>query len=255
MDFAKWIRRWPAAFLNHDTYERHHWTVKLLGRTRPGETVLDVGGERMLARFAPRLAVRDVNVTGPDAAAGGTESLADRSFDYAVSLDTLEHLPRPERERHLRELIRVARRRVVFCAPIGQPEQEKFQRALLAAGTLDPASLQYLREHLEFGLPTPEEIEVMLPGVRIDWRYSGNVRVYAVPGRPPASRLGRAVVLAVGLTLNWLLNVTWLYWKVGRRRRAVTNRFYGVIEVGPRPASPLRSPGGTRADSPRRASG
>ena len=241
MDLALWIRRWPTAFLNHDTYERHHWTVKLLGRVRPGETVLDVGGERMLARFAPRLVVRDLNVAGPDAKPEGAAAPVDRSFDYAVSLDTLEHVPRPERERHLRELMRVARRRVVFCAPIGQPEVERFQRALLAAGTLDPASLQYVREHLEHGLPTPEEVEAMLPGVRIDWWFSGNVRVYAVPRPLLASRMGRAAVLAVGLFLNWFLNVAWLHWKVGRRRRAVTNRFYGVIDLEANPA-PLTQP-------------
>jgi hypothetical protein len=232
MDLARLTHRYPALFLNHDNYERHVWAVRLLGRTTPGETVVDVGGERWLARFALGLSVRDVNVTGPDALDGGTASLPDRSFDYAVSLDTLEHIPRDGRAAHLRELLRLARRRVVFCAPIGSPRQVQFQEALLAAGTLDPASLAFVREHLAHGLPTPEEVAAMLPGVTVRWFYAGGLGVYAVPRTPPASRLGRALLLAVGLALNALFNVLWVPFKVGGSPRPTTNRFYGVIETG-----------------------
>ena len=224
------IRRFPSVFLNHDTYERHYWTVRLLGRTRPGETVIDVGGERNLEMFAGRLKVRNVNVVGPDAVEGGAASLPDKSFDYAVSIDTLEHIPKAERGQHLAHLVRLARRRVVFCAPIGQPAQVRLQHALLDAGILDEASVRYLREHLEYGMPTPEEIQEVLPDRLIRWRYSGNVNVYAPP-RIPRSRIGRVILPVAAFLVNWLLNLTWLHFKVGARRRAVTNRLYGVIDL------------------------
>ena len=235
-----WVHRFPRLFLNHDTYERHYWTARLLGPVRAGEAVIDVGGERGLARFLPGARVFDVNVVGPDALAGGTESLPDGAFEYAVSVDTLEHIPKPERAHHLAELVRLANRRVVFCAPIGQPEQVAFQQALLDAGTLDAGSVAYLREHLEYGMPTPEEVEGYLAGRPIAWHYSGNVRRYAVPARPPASRLLAAGLAIAATTVNFAMNVTWLYWKVGPRRRAVTNRFYGVIDLEPVTPSPRR---------------
>jgi len=216
-------------FLNHDTYERHYWTVRLLGPTIAGESVLDLGGERGLARFAKGLEVRDANIVGPDAVNDPGRAFGDKSFDYAVSIDTLEHMPKEARGEHLRQLMRVARKRVVFCAPIGQPLQNDFQRRLLEAGTMDDASLQYVREHLDYGLPTPEEIESLLPGVAVDWYFSGNVKRYMVPGKPPESRAAQKAIMAVALFINWLYNATWLYFKVGRKRRAVTNRFYGVI--------------------------
>lgn len=227
----EWIRKYPRLFLNHDTYERHWWTARLLGDTKPGRTVADIGGERNLELFAPQLAITNINISGPDVIAEGISSVPDNSFDYAVSLDTLEHIPPGQREDHLKQLLRLARRRVVFCAPIGQAEQVKFQKAMLKSEGLDEASRNFVREHLEYGMPTPQEVEKMLPGVKIKWLYSGNIRRYLVPEKPPPYRPVRAFYLLVGLLINYLMNLFWLPFKVDEKRREVTNRFYGVIDL------------------------
>ena len=225
------VKRFPALFLNHDIYERHYRVHKLLGRTKPGETVLDVGGEGHLDWFARRLNIKILNIFGPEAYDGLTIPYPDDSFDYAVSIDTIEHMPKHMRGQHIAELVRVARRRVVFCAPIGQPMQIQFQKKLLACGVMDERTRQFVREHLEFGLPTPEEIEAALPHLRIRWYYSGNLKFYTVPSAPPKSKLRRAALLFVSLPMNWLANRVWLHLKFGRRRKPTTNRFYGVIDL------------------------
>ncbi|MDP8256137.1 MAG: class I SAM-dependent methyltransferase [Candidatus Alcyoniella australis] len=221
--------RFPRLYINHDAYERHFWTARLLGPVRPGQTVLDVGGEKGLARFLPGLKVVEYNpkiteTTDPS-------QLPDGSFDYAVSIDTLEHVPQDSRREHLELLLRLARQRVVFCAPLGTEMQNEFQRRLLAAETLDPGSLEFVREHLKYGLPDPAQVERLLPGVQIDWRFSGDVRRYMVPAPAPRSRVLQLVYLGVGLSLNWLMNVCWLPFKLGPQAHAYTNRFYGVINV------------------------
>ncbi len=119
----------------------------------------------------------------------------------------------------------------MFCAPIGQPMQIQFQKRLLDCGLMDERLQRFIREHLEFGLPTPEEIETAVPHLRIRWYYSGNLRFYTAPSAPPKSKLGQAALFFALLLVNWLQNRVWLHFKFGRRRKPTTNRFYGVIDL------------------------
>lgn len=224
-------RHFPAIFLPHDLYERHYWAYKLLGKTKPGESVLDVGGEGYLSLFAKRLVVKDLNIEGKEPYDGMTIPFEDKSFDYAVSIDTIEHIPKELRRRHLCELMRVAKKRVVFCAPINSPMQIKLQKALLASEVLDERAKRFVKEHLEFGLPTPEEIQETLPNVKIRWFYTGNLKFYSPPTRIPKSIFFKALFYLVLFLLNWLSNRVWLYIKRTKERKPTTNRFYGVIDL------------------------
>ena len=84
------------------------------------------------------------------------------SFDVVTSSDVIEHIPPDLRSGHLAELVRVARSRVIACFPLGSAlhlEAEKRLAAqLVNLGVPVPA---FLSEHLEFGLPTPEEVKQM----------------------------------------------------------------------------------------------
>lgn len=225
------MKRFPRVFLPHDIYERHFWTYKLLGKTQAGETVLDVGGEGHLSLFANHLTIKNLNVEGEETYDGVTIPFADKSFDYAVSIDTVEHMPKELRKKHLSELMRVARKRVVFCAPIDSPMQVELQKALLACETLDERAKRFVREHLEFGLPAPIEIQVALPDVPIRWCYTGNLKFYFPPKRIPKSKLLQAFLSFTLLTLNWLSNRVWLHIKLTKEPKPTTNRFYGVIDL------------------------
>lgn len=129
--------------------------------------LLDVGGNRgELAAFMPGTEVITINVHGEDADFhfdGEALPFDDRSFEVAVSLDVLEHIPAEERRRHVEELTRVARRRVVLCCPLGTPEHVAAERELASwYASLTGGDHRFLAEHIQRGLPTEAELRALL---------------------------------------------------------------------------------------------
>ena len=75
------------------------------------------------------------------------------SFDCTVCMDTLEHIASSDRNQFLRELMRVARRRVYIGCPMGS-EAEQEDRALQRYYRLQRGgSFPFLDEHVANGLP------------------------------------------------------------------------------------------------------
>lgn len=140
-----------------ETLERHLVVTRLLGS--PG-SVLDVGGDaRLLSRLLPGSDVVVANVSPPADVLldGPTLPFASGAFDAVVSIDVVEHLPRERRQRHLAELARVARSRVVACWPLGSARHEQVERELAAwYETTRGRAHPFLDEHLRLGLPDLE---------------------------------------------------------------------------------------------------
>lgn len=127
-------------------------------------SVLDVGGyPGVLRHFVPgeqyEVSVLDV---GPDdgsipnytQGSGMDLPYPDGSFDVVTALDTLEHIPNPERTRFLEEAMRVARSAVVLVNPVQSVQADVAEETLneYIRWILD-AQQEQLREHREFGLP------------------------------------------------------------------------------------------------------
>jgi hypothetical protein len=166
-----------------DTWERHLVVGALAGRPR---TVLDVGGLRgQLADFLPGASVISANITAPTDVLidSGPLPFKDRSFDVVTSLDTLEHVPRPDRPGFVAELVRVASRKLVLCCPLGTPEHVAAEREVqewyrVLTGDDHP----WLAEHIELGLPTDVELREALEQAisehdEVQLRYHGDFRV------------------------------------------------------------------------------
>lgn len=86
----------------------------------------------------------------------------DDSFDWAISVHTLEHVPKSEREKFLLEMIRVAEKGVYLNFPEGE-HAELLCRNFLAA--LDKKGMEpnpWTIEHLETGLPLLDDILAIL---------------------------------------------------------------------------------------------
>lgn len=158
----------PRQFLEElpfDHYQRYQSIAAILDRI--GEeslTVLDAGGALgYLHLFAPRHHVTVIDRTWEDWPGSlkyseSTIPFSDRSFDVVTAVDTLEHVPAPERASFIRELCRLARKAVLVCGPFNDPdvaESEAVLREFLThhMGRKD----RFLEEHFQNGLPNRDE--------------------------------------------------------------------------------------------------
>jgi SAM-dependent methyltransferase len=87
----------------------------------------------------------------------GRLPFADESFDTVLSLDTLEHIPPPQRALFVAELGRVSAGRVVLACPERRLEAaDRLVASMIVATGLEAPA--WLGEHEEFGLPREDEV-------------------------------------------------------------------------------------------------
>ncbi len=137
-----------------------------LGKLRT--SVLDVGsGPHGLACAYPDMPFAGMDTLFPSPVASamtaiknapGAFPLADASFGTVVCLDVLEHIPRPNRMSFVQELLRVCAERVIIACPSSEWQGLDDLIANIVKGTGQPVP-DWLEEHYECGLPTPEEID------------------------------------------------------------------------------------------------
>jgi len=214
-----------------DTFLRHRCVASCLEEFRP-ETILDVGGEGLLQCFIATATVVSANVQNADVLYDGKHlPFEDDSFDAVVSLDTVEHFPKDQRLEFLAELVRVAQHVVVLCAPLGTPEHVEYEKRLLADGRqggLCAESLLYLAEHVEYGLPTPNEVD-QWASIFSGWIYYQGSFLSVINA---GERL-RYLWLALSTVRNLICA---LRWKKSRHLKgeycSSTNRFFLVLPKG-----------------------
>lgn len=201
-----------------DVFFRHHVVAPyLLGASG----ILDVGGSLgELRKFLPRTHITTADVVpGADVVYDGEQlPFPDRSWEIVVSVDTLEHIPENRRLAFVKELVRIAKKKVVLIAPYGSPRHEQYERqlveSLITKGRSTPG---YLQEHRKYGLvneQTLTSIRKQFPtsgvnvvgSVALD-RLNFSMHTLEVPFGP----FNRALYYAKFL-LNLLVNV-WLLTK------------------------------------------
>lgn len=160
--------------LPFDYYGRYRLAAEVVEAvTAPGGRVLDVGGGAgMLSAFLDDRDVVCCDLSAPGDArvaattlvlADGTRlPFADGTFEAVVSLDTLEHVEAPVRDRLLDEAARVARDWVLVICPCATDGVADADSALLAYVRQrfgeEFATVEVLTEHLSFGHPDPERV-------------------------------------------------------------------------------------------------
>lgn len=157
-----WIVRYAVVA---DLLDRENWT---------SGSLLDVGaGPHGISCVRPDLPFVGLDVEYPERAVPtmvaiqappGPLPFADAAFDTVVSLDTLEHMPADQRPGFIAELARVSAGRVVLACPERQaaPADQLIADLILDEGQAWPS---WLSEHMEFGLPSDEEVGTLCHAV------------------------------------------------------------------------------------------
>jgi len=220
-----------------DLYERHHIVSRILNRCGT-ETVVDVGGTAgTLQMFSKNLQILVVNIddSGDLMCAGRSLPFADNSVDAVVSLDTLEHIPSQDRKHFVQEMLRVSGKDVVFCTPLGSNLHRRIEIELNEAWRLQfGGDFRFLREHIEFGLPTLLEIKGILEGWHYQLFFVGDVRLAAFLFRNHMRLLRSRIPLVWRLSrlLNFSSTFLFCFLRVSGEPTQFTNRVYAHIQIG-----------------------
>jgi hypothetical protein len=218
-----------------DKWTRLNILAQLVGSA---QNVLDVGGRgHELASLLPGVKVISANIRPPADCLVKGERLPfpDNSFEVVTSSDVLEHLPRASRQEHVDDLARVARSRLVIGCPLGSAELEASEERI--ASTLRARfglRIDFLEEHIAFGLPTLSELQRLLahaaPGCEPEIRYHANFRTgEAMLLDGVAARWGYDLRALARLIRCWFL--TPRSTRLSRRPSPTTARVYAVVQI------------------------
>ena len=154
----------------------------LLPLIGPGTTILDAGcGEYGLSAFVSGARITGVDILPAETVSAELNyvhgSIVDlpfdpRSFDVAVSVDVLEHLPEDMRSVAVKQLVKIAGQLIVITFPCGADARrldEGFERELTRRGQPVP---DWLKEHLQNRYP---EIDEIVAGIEAEAKRTGRV--------------------------------------------------------------------------------
>ncbi len=151
----------------------------------------------------------------------------DATFDVVTSIDCLEHVPAPLRPSFIAQLLRVARKRLIIHVPARSDD------SVFVAPELDLRLAKWfrrlyrveepnIREHLEMGVPSLDELRTWIPGSR-------------VVGLMNARAWLQVMVLERAPLLMFVAGLAYWLWI---RRRDVGPPFYGCLLVWDRDGPP-----------------
>ncbi len=222
--------------LFYDTYERHR---KIGSFIKTGETVLDVGGvANHLSQFSKPSKIVTANLKGMENSdviiSGDKLPFKNNSFDVVCSIDVLEHLPKKDRANFIKELKRVAAKRIILSFPIQTPRHEAYERQTQKWLQTKGEDVTYLKEHIKFGLPTKDEISKITKGQKTAMIYSGNINVnkflFKLFMFDPKLKFVRKLTYYAKLTFNLSTNRLFYGFLSNKKFGNLVNRAYLIIE-------------------------
>ena len=220
-------------FLPYDVYERHMTVGNLI---KKNETVIDVGGELdHLSQFCNPAKIVVANLTGGDVIITRDNlPFAKKSFDVVSSIDVLEHLPKKDRPRFVSKLIDIAVKRVILSFPIGTSKHIEYEKETQKQLQKKSANVNYLKEHIKYGLPTMDEISQLIKRKHSRIFYSGNITfnkyLFYFYMFDPQIKYLRKLIYFGKLIFNFLTNPLFYLLLSNKKFSNSVNRAYLIIE-------------------------
>jgi len=89
-------------------------------------------------------------------------------FDVVISVDTIEHIPRKQRLKSLKEMLRVSNRYIIIAGPF---EITKWNKLVLKKWLKSSPTYINIKEHLDCEIPDGSEIRKVFKNCRINLAY------------------------------------------------------------------------------------
>ncbi len=86
----------------------------------------------------------------------------DRTFDAVISVDSLEHIPADSRENAITEILRTSLRQAVIAVPSGAAAEAQDRELSERYRQVRGEDYPFFQDHIDNGLPDPEEFEQMI---------------------------------------------------------------------------------------------
>lgn len=220
--------------LPYDVYERHR---KVASFIKDNETVVDIGGELdHLSQFIHPKKLIVANLRNGDVIISkGELPFAKSSFDVVCAIDVLEHIPKAKRGQFINSLLVTASKKVIMSFPIATASHTQYEKETLKWLQANGKNVEYLEEHVRFGLPTNEQIEKLTNHLTVDTSYSGNITVNKILFRifliDPQIKFIRKLVYMLKLIFNILTNSIFYIFLVDKPYSNLINRAYLVIYI------------------------
>ncbi len=223
-------------FLPYDTYERH----RKIGELIPdGQTVLDVGGElNHLSQFCHPAKIVVANLKDSQEQSDilikkGKLPFSKNSFDIACSIDVLEHIPIQERGEFVKNLLTVAKQKIILSFPIGTEKHLRYETKMLAWLKKHGKNVKYLEEHVKYQIPTKEQIDNITKGLKTKIEYSGDISINEYLFRlfifDPKIKFVSRIVYFLKLGFNLLTNEILYRMLTNKGYSQNVNRAYVII--------------------------
>jgi hypothetical protein len=215
-----------------DVFERHKVVASLVEKNKK---ILDVGGGvDALGRFIKNKIVVSNLQSGDVLADGRSLPFADNSFEIVTSIDVIEHIPQKDRQKFVKELIRVAGEKIIFSSPLGTKQHLVSEKRILSFLKKKGVCSNYLQEHVKEVLPSEEELKKYASGYCFQILASGDFRLSNFLTKMDVISLknpyaDKLFYFFKRLT-NIILNIFYFPFCRSDKTRFFTNRIYLLIE-------------------------
>lgn len=104
---------------------------------------------------------------------------ADKSFDFVVSSDVLEHIVPADRKRVVAEWLRVTKQELILGFPEGKLSEKQDRKLYeeFKKSDRDDSAKKFFEEHLEYGLPRIDDVIKWIKEELKDRNIKGEIRV------------------------------------------------------------------------------
>lgn len=155
----------------HPEVAIRYWPIAEVLKKSPSGSVLEVGsgGIGIAPYLGRQVTGLDSDFSGPkhpllkEQLGSGTKlPFANKSFDFVISSDTLEHIAPALRPKVVGEMLRVAKQMVIIAVPTGIESQKQDQLLSDYFEKKFGHRFQFFTEHKVYGLPEIESVSAII---------------------------------------------------------------------------------------------